>query len=162
MLALLTALARDPLLRITAAPILAMRPGEELARQQMTDALHERVGDRLNDSILDKVVRNAASSWTQSGHLRGRGHKVRQRVSPTPVVTVYALLLGYMLGVRGAGLYHTFWTIILDASEGELRQLTMEARRLGLLDISQAGGVVEVSFSGILTEEERRLIHGQN
>lgn len=162
LLALLTALARDPLLRVTATPILAMRPGEELARQQMTDALHDRVGDRLNDNILDKVVRNAASSWTQSGHLRGRGRKVRQTVSPTPVVTVYALLLGYMLGVRSAGLYHTFWARVLDASEEELRQLTMEARRLGLLDISQAGGVVEVSFSGILTEEERRLIHGQN
>ena len=32
----------------------------------MTDALTEVVGDRLNSDTLDKVVRNAASSWTQS------------------------------------------------------------------------------------------------
>ena len=39
----------------------------ELARQQITDALSRAVGDRLSDSTLDKVVRNAASSWTQAG-----------------------------------------------------------------------------------------------
>jgi len=38
-LALLLALARDPLLRASVPPILRMRPGEELARQQLTDAL---------------------------------------------------------------------------------------------------------------------------
>ena len=76
-LALLLALARDPLLRITAPPILLMRPGEELARQQLTDALRREVRSRLSDSTLDKVVRNAASSWTQSGHFEGRGRKRR-------------------------------------------------------------------------------------
>src|SRR5690606_1625497 len=66
-LAMLLALARDPLLRASAPPVLRMRPGEELARQQMTDALDRVVGSRLSESTLDKVVRNAASSWTQSG-----------------------------------------------------------------------------------------------
>jgi hypothetical protein len=36
-LALLLALARDPLLRTSAPPVLRMRPGEELARQQMIE-----------------------------------------------------------------------------------------------------------------------------
>src|ERR1051325_8349620 len=38
--ALLLALARDPLLRASAPPVLRMRSGEELARQQMTDAIN--------------------------------------------------------------------------------------------------------------------------
>lgn len=39
LLALLLALARDPLLRITAAPVLETPFGKEFARQSMTDAL---------------------------------------------------------------------------------------------------------------------------
>ena len=44
---------------------------------------HTEVGSRLNDAILDKVARNAGSSWSQSGHLQGRVRKIRLRVDPT-------------------------------------------------------------------------------
>jgi hypothetical protein len=155
-LALLLALARDPLLRVTAPPVLRMRPGEELARQQVTDALNRVVGSRLSESTLDKVVRNAASSWTQSGHLKGRGRKVRQTVTPTAATTAYALLLGYLAGVRGAALFESLWARVLDAPAGELQHLAMDARRLGFLDMSQSGGVINVAFSRILAPEERR------
>ncbi|MBT3185926.1 MAG: hypothetical protein HN342_15525, partial [Nitrospina sp.] len=43
LLALLTALARDPLLRVTLPTILQMNTGEELMRQKLTDALHQSV-----------------------------------------------------------------------------------------------------------------------
>lgn len=162
LLALLTTLARDPLLRVTSYPILRMRPGEELSRQQVIDVLNDSVGNRLNDGTLDKVVRNTSSSWTQSGHLKGRVRKVRRKVRPTPVVTAYALLLGYLLGARGDGLFKTLWTKVLDASLEELIQLALDAKRLGFLDLSYSGGVLEVSIDRMLTEEERRLIREQN
>jgi hypothetical protein len=155
-LALLLALARDPLLRVTAPPVLRMRPGEELARQQMTAALNRAVGSRLNESTLDKVVRNAASSWTQSGHLKGRGRKVRQSVAPTAATTAFALLLGYLAGTRGVALFETLWAQVLDAPPGELMHLAMDARRLGFLDMSQSGGVIDVAFSRLLAADERR------
>ena len=156
LLALLLAMSRDPLLRLTAPPVLRMRPGEELARQQMTDALNWAVGSRLNESTLDKVVRNAASSWTQSGHLKGRGRKVRQSVTPTAATTAYALLLGHLAGKRGAALFESLWAQVLDAPPGELMHLAMDARRLGFLDMSQSGGVIDVSFSRLLAPDERR------
>jgi hypothetical protein len=156
LLALLLALARDPLLRITASPVLRMRPGEELARQQLTDALGRAVYGRLNESTLDKVVRNAASSWTQSGHLKGWGRKIRQSVMPTPAITAFALLLGYLTGTRGAALFETFWAQVLDAPVGELMRLAMDARRLGFLDLRQSGGVIDVAFSRLLAPDERQ------
>ena len=156
LLALLLALARDPLLRVTASSVLRMRPGEELARQQMTDALSRAVGSRLSESTLDKVVRNTASSWTQSGHLKGRGRKVRQNVAPTATVTAFALLLSYIAGTRGAALFETLWAHALDAPPGDLMHLAMDARRLGFLDMSQSGGVVDVAFSRLLAPDERR------
>jgi hypothetical protein len=156
LLALLLALARDPLLRASAPPVLRMRPGEELARQQMTNSLNRVVGSRLSDSTLDKVVRNAASSWTQSGHLKGRGRKTRQGVRPTAATTAFALLLGYVAGKRGMALFESLWAQVLDAPAGELMHLAMDARRLGFLDMSQSGGVIDLSFSRLLATDERR------
>ena len=156
LLALLLALARDPLLRITASPVLRMRPGEELARQQLTDALGQAVSDRLSESTLDKVVRNAASSWTQSGHLKGRGRKIRQNVTPTASTTAFGLLLGFLTGTRGEALFETFWAKVLDAPVGELMRLAMDARRLGFLDLRHSGGVMDVAFSRLLAPDERR------
>ncbi|MBL7213228.1 MAG: hypothetical protein ISS61_12690 [Desulfobacteraceae bacterium] len=160
LLALLTALARDPLLRITSPPILQMNTGEELMRQKMKEALRQGVQNRLNNGTLDTVVRNTSSSWTQSGHLTGRVRKYRQKVNSTPIVTAYALVLGYILGARGSGLFNTLWAKVLDTPYEELVSLTTDAKRLGFLDLSQAGGVVEVSFTRLFTEDERHLIHG--
>ena len=160
LLALLLALARDPLLRITAPPILLLRPGEELGHQSFTDALNRGTGSRFNESTLDKIVRNTASSWTQSGHLQGRSRKTRRMVSPTPAVVAFALLLGYVLGARGRVLFETLWAKVMDAGVDELIHLATDAKRMGYLTLKASGGVVEVSFSHLLTEDERRLIHG--
>jgi hypothetical protein len=154
LLALLCSLARDPLLRATAEPVLAMTAGEELSRQKITDAIRSAVGDRLNDATLDKVVRNVSSSWTQSGHFRGRARKFRQLVRPTPLATAYALLLGYLEGLRGGRLFETNWTRVLDASPSELRNIAAEAKRLGGLDLRAAGDVIEIGFTTVLTPQE--------
>ena len=155
-LAMLLALARDPLLRASAPPVLRMRPGEELARQQMTDALSRAVGSRLSESTLDKVVRNAASSWTQSGHLKGRGRKVRQTRHADG--GDHGLRPASWLPRRhaGAALFESLWAQVLDAPAGELMHLAMDARRLGFLDMSQSGGVIDVAFSRLLAPDERR------
>jgi len=88
LLSLLLAIARDPLLRATATAVIHTPYGNEFARQSMKDVLTRTVGDRWNEATLDKVVRNASSSWTQSGHFRGRGRKTRQRVEPAPAATI--------------------------------------------------------------------------
>lgn len=161
-LALLAAMARDPLLRATVPVIVSMSEGEEIARQRLTDAIWEAVDDRLNEATLDKVVRNTASSWTQSGHLEGRGRKKRKKIDPTPGAVVFALVLGYMLGARGRVLFDTLFSNVLDRNVDEFSLLAMDARRLGLLDIKTAGGLMVVSFDNILTEQEKKLIYGQN
>ena len=160
LLALLLALARDPLLRATARAVVATPFGHELGRQAMKDALSGIVEGRLNDATLDKVVRNASSSWTQSGHLRGRGRKIRQRVAATPTAVAYALLTGFALGRRGRLLFETPWAAALDAPLGELVEVAVDARRLGLIDLKQSGRMIDVSFPAMLTGREWELIRG--
>ena len=139
-----------------------MPVGEELARQRMTDAVKEAVGNRLNDSVIDKVVRNASSTWTQSGHLKGRARKTRQAVRPTPLSVAYALLLGFLHGRRGRRLFKTLWAKALDITEDELVFLAIDAKRLGVLDLKQAGDVIEIGFAPVLTPDEIRDTHGTN
>lgn len=159
-LALLVALARDPLLRATAPVILGMKEGEEVARQHLTDTLRQAAEGRLNDSILDKVVRNTASSWTQSGHLEGRNRKKRKRIQPTPTSTAFALLLSYILGKRSRNLFETIYSRVLDRDADELTFLAMDAKRIGFLDIKSAGGMTVFSFDSILNDQEKKLTYG--
>lgn len=160
LLALLLALARDPLLRLTAPTILRLRPGEELGRQPLTDALSRGTGSRFNEAVLDKVVRNAAASWTQSGHLEGRGRKIRKVINPTSAVVTFALLLGYALGARGGILFETLWSKVLDLGMDAMVSLAMDAKRIGYIHLRATGGIVEISPARILTPEERRLVDG--
>lgn len=160
LLALLLALARDPLLRATATPVVRTPYGHEFAAQTMKDALAGAVGDRLNEATLAKVMRNASSSWTQSGHFRGRGRKIRQQVEPTPAATALALLLGFAAGRRGRLLFETPWAAVLDTGPDDLIDMAVDAKRLGLLDLKQAGSIIDLSFPALLTGKEWELPHG--
>ncbi len=144
LLAMLCALARDPLLRSTADGVLSLRPGAELVRTVYRQTIRSAVGDRLNEAILDKVARNTASSWTQSGHLEGRVRKVRRRVQPTAGSVALALWLGALEGHGGGTLLSTFWTRVLDLSGEALVPVVLRARQIGLVGARIGGGVVEI------------------
>jgi hypothetical protein len=77
-------------------------------------------------------------------------------VVATPATTAYALLLGHLTGKRGLALFETLWAQVLDAPPSELMHLATDARRLGFLDMSQSGGVIDVVFSRLLAPSERR------
>lgn len=162
MLAFLCASARDPLLRLTAEPVLSTPVGVVPRKEDVISALAEGAGDRFKSSTLDKIARNALSSWTQAGHLEGRTEKVRTAPVITPAVTCYALLLGYMCGARGQLLLNTFWCRLLDAGDSTLYDLAHQASRRGLLVFKHIGNVVEVRFPELLTERERNRIRGQD
>lgn len=145
-LALLTALARDPLLMASAAPILALPIGGELQRSAVRDALRKAVGERMSTETLDKVVRNVSSSWAQTGHLQGRTFKHRQHVQAQPAAVAFALWLGEAAGFRGVDLLSSGWIAVLDCTPSLARGLALEAKRAGLIDLRAAGDVFEVGL----------------
>jgi hypothetical protein len=143
LLAVLAALARDPLFMVSARSVLSLPVGAELQRTPVREALHKLVGHRMNDDTLDKVVRNVSSSWTQAGHLKGRTFKFRQRVQAQPVAVAFGLWLGQAAGFRGEELLTCGWVAALDCTASSARGLASEAKRVGLIDLRSAGDVIE-------------------
>jgi hypothetical protein len=146
----LCALARDPLLRATAEYVIPLRVGSECIRHEFVASLREAVDVRLNDKTLDKVARNAGSSWSVSGHLKGRVRKIRQQVKPTAGGVAYALWLGSLEGRVAEELYTSFWMSIFDAPVSELHSLTLRAKQMNLIRAAIGGGIVQVDPSQLL------------
>lgn len=150
MLALLCATARDSILRGTAETILAVPEGEQVTPQMIEKATEEAFPGRYNPTMLANVGRHAASSWQQSGHLRGRVTKLRNRARATPAAAAYALLLAHLCGSRGEAMFSTLWLRLLDAPQHRLMDLAREASRLGWLEYRHTGNVTEISFQHLL------------
>ena len=143
-LALLTAMARDPLLTATAPVVVLLHIGDEMMRSSLLAQLRETVGDRLNDAVLDKVARNAASSWVQAGFLRGRVRKVRCRVEPTPGTVAMALWLGRLEGYAIGRLLDSPWARICGGRGQELLPFALKAGQLGYIRARAAAGIVSI------------------
>lgn len=145
-LSFLVAWTRDPLLRGTSAAIVDVSPGTEISKMQLQRALEESFPNQYSALNIGKVSRNAASSWTQSGHLSGRNKKIRQRVQCQPASATLALLLGHVRGLRGEELLKSMWCRLLDLNSTEVKSLAAQAHREGLLNMRAVGSVVEIDF----------------
>ena len=143
-LAMLCALARDPLLRSTAMLVLGLPVGAELVRAQLHNTIRQAVGQRLNDAVVDKVARNSASSWAQAGHLVGRVRKTRRLVAPTPGTLAMAFWMGTVEGLAGRSLLDCRWTQVLDSNGMALMPVALRAKQLGLIHARTGGDVVEI------------------
>ncbi len=150
--AVLCAMARDSVLRASAAVILDAEPGAVVGATDFDGAIEAAFPGAYKENTRRTTAQKIASSWTQSGHLHAErpSRKVRVRVQPAPAVVAYALLLGHMQGVRGHGLFSTCWTQILDQTKSHLFDLAATASQQGLLEFRNAGGVVEVTFHHLL------------
>lgn len=159
LLALLLAIGRDPLLAATAPSILSLAPGADLSRDDIRAALEHLAGDRFNPAVLDKVVRNTASSWTQSGHLDGRTFKKRRLVEPSVHDVAFALYLSHLAGFRGTAIFGSGWFKLLDCTPDKARAVAAEAKRAGLIDLRVSDDVVDLNVDNLDPWSTRRRQH---
>jgi hypothetical protein len=162
MLAFLLACARDPLLRECTPQVLAVPRGQVVPPVEIGTWLGERYPGRFRATTQHSTAQNLASSWTQAGILRGVTPKRRSQAAVTPVVASYALLLGYLGGLRGQRLLDSTWTGLLDRHPAAISDLAAEASKQGWLRYKMAGSVIEVTFPGLLTPAEERACREQD
>ena len=123
------------------------RRAPQFNQDALRQALQSAVGDRLSESTLEKVCRNAASTWAQSGHLEGRTFKKRHLVLPSTAAATYAIYLAHAAGFRGAEIFSSGWLKVLDCDPAKARELALDAKRSSLLDLRMAGEVIELNLS---------------
>lgn len=162
MLALLTAAARDPVLREVTPFVVSLPVGTAVTTDQVAKDLGEKYPKRFGESTATATAQRLASSWGQAGYLTGKFKKSRSRPAVTPVAATFALLLGYLTGLRGKMLLDTTWTRLLGKTPAEVADLAVEASRQGWMTYKAAGAVVEITFPGLLKPQEERIAHDEN
>lgn len=150
LLALLCAVARDPVLRATAPFVLDQKVGTPVSSAHLAEAVEHAFPGRYNERLTALVGRNLASSWQQSGHLVGRQGKTRTTARCHPANVTYALLLGHFTDARGAALFGTLWCRLLDAPLRRLEDMAVAASRQGWLEYRHGGAVTDITFRHLL------------
>lgn len=143
--ALLVALARDPLLRETAPLVMTGSVGQSLQRPLFEEAFVAAFPERFSEKMLRSLAQNCASSWTQSGHLKGAVKKLRQRVTPTPPTVAFAALIATASGFGGPAILSSGWMMVLDLSPEQALDALRRAEAIGLARVRSAGDVTEIS-----------------
>ena len=162
LLAALCAYSRDPIFRATAPFILAFPDGTPVAREALEEFIDSLEPGRFSKATLKSTAQNINSSWTQAGHLSGRVRKIRMRSVPTPGTVSFALLLGYLMGLRGESLFKSDYTRMLDCSFDRTIELAEDASRRGWISLKRIGNVVEVLFPNQITAQEMEWLREQN
>lgn len=153
LLALLCATARDPILRAMTDFLVSIPVGTPVTPQMLSEEAERQFPGKFSPLVLAGLGRNAASTWQQSGLLRGKQRKERARPESRPTSVAYALLLGDLCGKRGQALFDTLWTHLLDAPTHVLREQAVIASQQGWIEYRAAGDVVEVSFRHLMRDE---------
>lgn len=153
-LALLCALARDPLLRTTAEAVIDAPLETHVDAEMLAAAVADAFPDSYSDAVRNKIGRNAASSWTQSGHLEGRSSKQRVRAACHPAAVAFALMLAHLADARGLGLLRTVWGRALDAPDHVVFEEAFAAAQRGWIEFRRAGDVIDVGFAWLLRPVE--------
>jgi hypothetical protein len=155
LIALSRALTRDPALRGTATAVLRAPVGTQVTAHDLAAAVTDAYPSSYSDSIAHKIGRNAASTWTQSGHLTGRTKKTRTKANPRPASVAYALFLASLEGREGDLLFETLPVQAQDAPKHILKELAREASRRRWLDFRSIGSVTEIGFSYLAADGGR-------
>jgi hypothetical protein len=127
LLALLLAIARDPLLRLSISVILTSSEGEVVTKDWVMDALQSASGDHFNETTRATIVRNILSSWTQAGFLQGEQIKVRHIVGPAAAGVAYAAYLAFLCGVRGSRIFESGWVSMLGINTSQVQAYLKDA-----------------------------------
>jgi hypothetical protein len=161
LLALLCAYARDSILRTTRPFLLNVPEGKIIKRSDLEEFILNQLPDRFSNTTLKSTAQNINATWTKSGHINGRSRKIRSRAVATPGSVSFALLLGYLTGVRGEALFQTEYVALLDCTFEVAAEMAQDASRRGWIIFKRVGTVIEVLFPNLVTDQEMEWIREQ-
>ena len=149
-LALLAAVAHDPLLRATVPCVLDAASRREVTNADLAAVVEERWPGRFARTGLQKVGQCTGSTWREAGYLDADRRRIHRTGDVRVSAAAYAFALGRLAGFTGVALLRSPWTALLEMSASDAEALAGRARAAGLIDYRSMGGVVELGFLPLL------------
>jgi hypothetical protein len=146
LLALLCTYCRDYILNLLMPFILEIPQGSVISRKSIEEYLEMKKPGAFTQITLESTIRNVVASLTKTGHITGKGKKLRSYVTATPGSVSYALFLGYLTGERGQSLFHSEYTKILDCPVDRMIELAEIASRSGWIVFKHIDNIFDVLF----------------
>ncbi len=156
-LALLCALARDPLLRASVEAVLDAPPGQPLASSTLAATVTRPLTPGTKKAIGTRLL----STWAQAGYLDSPRRRLRVRAPASPAAVAGALALGFMEGGRGGLLLSSPWVRLLELSAGEALDLARVAARRGWIELRTAGDIIDLRVDPLFLPHEKEWCDGQ-
>ena len=158
-LCLVCAYARDPQLRQSFDVVRLLHLGEVLERTAMEQYLEQGFPGRFSPAMKKSMAQNVNTTWTFGGHLTGKARKIKRNTEPRPLSAAYAMLVGYLTGLRGERLLDSDFAALVASNRSQLLAALSLASAKGLLSLKNAAGIVEFDFTNLLTPEEQGFLH---
>lgn len=158
-LGLVLSFCRDDQLRTSFSLIEKLKLGETLPLATMMDHFERKWPDRFSAAMKTSLSQNVNTTWTVSGHLSGRVKKIRTMPVPTLAGVTFAMLAGYLYGLRGYALIDSIFAKLVSCNREEIFPLLQMASIRGWCRFRQAGGVIDIDFSPLLTPMEQEACH---
>ncbi len=159
-LAIICAFCRDLQLRESFRLIEKLRPEANLIREDMEVHLERMFPDRYSEAMKKSLAQNVNTSWRDSGHLKGRSKKQRIILQPTVHGTVFSMLAGYLMGLRGTMLTDSVFSRLVGVDPRQAISNLQAGAIRGWCKVRHAGDVLQIDFSPLLTPLEMELVHG--
>jgi hypothetical protein len=154
---------RDPQLRYSFNLIENLRAGEVLPREKMEACIEEGFPNRYSATMKQSLAKNVNATWTAAGHLSGKAIKKRTLPAPQFAASIYAMFVGYLTGLRAEMLVNSVFARLAGHQDiGILQSHLVSGAARGWLRYRNSGGVIEIDFTPLLTDKERKLLHGSD
>lgn len=155
----LVARARDPVFD-TSYETIKTTPLHTIVESGMFERdLRARWSSTLSDQSLEATAIRVKSSWSQAGYLEGLKEKRRIRPQATKTALTLALWMAFIQGYRDQRLLESRWVESLELDQDQRDALLEIARRHGLIEYRNAGGIIEIRLDRWFTSEERSMLH---
>jgi hypothetical protein len=159
LLALVLAFCRDTQLRQSFELIRDWPMGAVVKREAMERHLEACSPGRYSPAMIKSLSQNVLTTWKDSGHLHGRITPKRSQPTPTMAASVFAMLAGYLAGLRGEGLLTSDFGKLVAPDAHVIQSHLSSASGRGWMRFRRAGGVTEIDFTPMLTPRERDGLH---
>jgi len=128
----------------------------------MEDQLEHKFPGAFSDAMKKSLAQNVNTTWTNCGHLEGRVKKTRILPQARMGAVCYAMFAGWLRGLRGEFLLNSTFSALANVSPTAVASWLHQGASRGWLRLRSGGGVTDIDFSPLLTQQEINLVHGSH